>query len=199
MGRIARRFPLVHFCLQVDDLSGTVVGDSTEEIVEDIVEVVKMVKHELTDVCRMQLADPKAAVVATSVELAEQVAANIGEGRALEAGTVVRKLGADYSLGAGRAETTPARRGRRRLARVPRAVEKKARAERTPWVSPKGREKKGQNKDKKKKQARLATRAGRLAKAARRMARVKLFSSGRRRLFATCVLPAACYAAEHDS
>ena len=42
----------------------------------------------------------------------------------------------------------------------------------------------------------LPTRAERLSKAARRMRRVRMFKRGRRRLFASCMLPAAAYVAE---
>ena len=96
LGRLTRRFPLVVFCLHVDDLSATDKNEDPSELANSLAEVHAAAREELQHQCLTQIADPKTMVAASSDSLAETVAERIG-GTA-EAGTSARKLGADYSL-----------------------------------------------------------------------------------------------------
>ena len=139
----------------------------------------------------------KNGVVASSIEVAVAVASRIPG--VTDVGTVVKKLGADYSfqqrrLAAGR----PGRPGAK-LRSKPGAAAPSRRQQQCRWVRSKFRSVAGCRSSGNAGVAdRRATRACRLQKAGRRMARVKKCGRGRRRLFAAAVLPVAVYAAEHD-
>ena len=77
MGRLARRFSEVQWCLHVDDLSGTVRVASHDEVIHAITEFVKEVRREITDECDMLIADHKTA---SSEGLAEAVVGSLGGG-----------------------------------------------------------------------------------------------------------------------
>ena len=66
LGRLVRRFPLVRWCLHVDDLSGTVTGEGAHEVAAEVAEVFNEVGRELAQGCGMEVAEHKTCVVATS-------------------------------------------------------------------------------------------------------------------------------------
>ena len=194
IGRLCRRFPLVVFTVHVDDLAGTSSGIE-DEVVEEIVDVVREVRKEL-DEALLLVAEHKNTVVATIDRLATAVSKALGG--VAECGTMVKKLGADYALGAFGPHgcRNPSRKKRRTADQcrwVRRTGDAAAAAAAAANATVRGQQP-GQQKG-----AGLKVRAGRWIKAKRRMNRIMNLGKGRRRLFASCVLPAANYAAEHNA
>ena len=52
LGRLVRRFPLVVFCLHVDDLTATAEGETDEEVAEELARVVRDIREEVEVRCR---------------------------------------------------------------------------------------------------------------------------------------------------
>ncbi len=204
---IVSKWPEVNFLVHVDDVSYGTCAGSREELADTLAVVHKEVCGLITQGCRLKLAEHKTVVIANTEGGAALIAQHIG--KCAEAGVECRKLGADYMLygnwkGSTGGSMTSGSRGRRashggykedpkktrqRMRRAKKGVKqahRKPRKRLTKEAGPKVWP------------GRLAVREARQAKAARRMARLRMLPrKGTARAHRAGISPVALYAAEH--
>ena len=100
LDRVASEHPQATLVVHVDDISASVTARGTMAVVRELKEVGDCIVREIEKVLELPFAHGKAAVVATSRELALLVTKHVGP-QAGGANTKpdVRKLGYDYGLG----------------------------------------------------------------------------------------------------